>query len=104
MVETNGCALAHIVLVSYHATLAWVWCTYSTKPTVTFHTRKGSAKPAPTSIQADWPVAKASATSTPIQATPKAATSRQSRTKTGRRVAIWRLLGKNSLLHQISTR
>ncbi|MNT94067.1 hypothetical protein D3C72_2356760 [compost metagenome] len=96
--------MAHIALVSYHATLVWVWCTYSTKPTVTFHTRKGSTKPAPINIQADWLVANASPTSAPIQASPKAATNMQSPRKILRRVAIWRLLGKNSLHHQISTR
>ncbi|MCY1246044.1 hypothetical protein D9M72_592440 [compost metagenome] len=104
VVETKGCALAHMALVSYQATLVWVWCTYSTKPTVTFQTRKGSTKPAPMSIQTDWSVASARPASAPIQASPNAATSTQSPVKIGRRVAIWRLLGKNILHHQISTR
>ncbi|MNN32706.1 hypothetical protein D3C81_1464370 [compost metagenome] len=104
VVETNGWALAHIGLVSYHATLVCVWWTYSTKPTVRFQIRNGSTKPAPTRPRTDWSVATASHASAPIQMAPKVATSVQSHMKIARRVAIWRLLGKNSLSHQISIR
>ena len=102
VVDTKGAALPQAVLSFCQVTFSCVWCTYTTKPIMWNQNISGAAMPNRKACHTGCSKASASAVMATAQTIQNATTRMLSQKKTGRRVGMCVLFGKNSRFHQIS--